>query len=342
MQNIIRIDNPQTVNPTAIAADLAQHKAVVIQFTQTPNSSLLDSLNALCQQHDDQLTIRFYSDAFDVFDCTLLRQLPQLKSLELDCMMRAKHLEVLTELAHLKRLNLGVYELKETEILAANHFKSLIELTLGATKSKALNLEHLQHLTQLKHLFIEGHTKHIEAISALSQLNDLRLHGVSKVPLTFINPLKQLKSLTLTLGGRVNLDEVTENSIEHLNLGRVRGFSHLNNLAQFSRLKTLHISEQIQLETLDLTGCNKALQAITLHDCKTLSTLTGLANLSALRYLRIWRTNLAFEKLLASGTPDTLTHFSFFGNKNKENAGINAKLSALGYQEANWSNLPKI
>jgi hypothetical protein len=67
-----------------------------------------------------------------------------------------------------------------------------------------------------------------------------------------------------------------------------------------------------------------------------------LANLSALRYLRIWRTNLAFEKLLASGTPDKLTHFSFFGNKNIENTDIHAKLSALGYQEANWSNLPKV
>ena len=340
MQNITRIDNPSAVNPTAIARDLAQHNEVVIQFTQTPNRTLLDSLNALCQQHDDQLTIRFYSDASDAFDCTLLWQLPQVKSLALDCMMRAKHLEVLTELAHLKRLNLGVYELKETEILVADNFRTLTELSLGASKTKQLNLAHLQHLTQLKHLFIEGHTQHIEAIGTLSHLSYLRLHGISKVPLTFVNALKQLKTLALTLGGRENLDEIADNAIEHLSLGRVRGFSHLNNLAHFKALKQLDIAEQLQLQALDFSQASASLTTLSLTQCKRLAALTNLSNLSALQHLRIWQTALDVDALIAQGLPTSLTNFSFGASTTKERASIDALLLSKGYQEATWSNRP--
>jgi len=255
-------------------------------------------------------------------------------------MMRVQKIEVLIELTHLKRLDLGVFELKETDILQADNFKQLSALSLGAAKSKALNLAHLQYLTQLNHLFIEGHTRHIETIGSLHHLQYLRLHGISKVPLTFINTLKQLKTLALTLGGRENLDEIADNTIEHLSLGRVRGFSQLNTLANFKALKILDIAEQLRLRTLDFSQAPASLTTLSLMQCKTLTALTNLSHLSTLRYLSIGQTALDVDALITQGLPATLTYFTFGASSTKERARIDALLAGLGYQEATWSNRP--
>lgn len=338
MEKTTRINNPSTLNAASIANDLALGKEVILQFSQVPSDRLLSGINALCAAHTNQLTVRFYSA--EGFNCKCLQHLANVKSLEVDCITRVSNIASLTELKHLSKLSLGVYELKETEILESDNFKHLIALSIGATKTKSLNLEHLKNLTQLKWLFIEGHTKNIQAISELSHLNYLRLHGITKTSLDFINPLKQLKTLELTLGGRENLDEIKENNIERLIIGRVRGLNQLNNLKDFSALKYLCISEQKQLEALTLEKSNSTLIALNIHDCKTLSAITGLAHLSALCFLRVWQTNLAFESLLANGLPSQLSHFTFGGQKAKESTLIASKLLTLGYQEATWFNLP--
>ncbi|MGB4811769.1 MAG: hypothetical protein WBP13_04720 [Methylophilaceae bacterium] len=332
MEKFTRINNPSTLNSGSIATDLALGKEVILQFSQMPSSRLLSEINALCALNTNQLTVRFFSG--EDFDCALVKQLPNVKSLAVDCTMRASNVNALTELLFLTKLDLGIYELKDTDILAADNFKNLTHLSMGATKAKAFNLAHLKNLTQLTQLFIEGHTKNIQAISTLSKLSDLRLHGISKTTLDFINPLKQLKTLQLTLGGRENLDEIEHNTIEHLIIGRVRGFNSLNNLKNFNTLKHLSISEQIQLKALMLNDC-PSLLALSLHDCKTLSTLQGLAQLNALRYLRIFKTEIEFDTLVTNGFPKSLTHATFGSNK-----AIETKLLAMGYQVATWENLP--
>ncbi len=212
----IRINNPTSLDKPAIAADLVAGKEVIIQFTQAPGTALLAEINTLCHLHNDQLTIRFYSSDLD---CAILRHIPQVKSLAVNCIMRAENTDNIKALEHLIRLDFGVYEFKETDFLAADQFKNLTKLSLGESKTKGLNLAHLQQCTQLNWLFIEGHTKNIEAISTLNHLNYCRLHGLTKTRLDFINPLKQLKTLELTLGGRENLDEIEKNNIENLIIG---------------------------------------------------------------------------------------------------------------------------
>jgi protein phosphatase 1 regulatory subunit 7 len=334
-----RITNPETLNKLEIANNLSQGKEVILQFSQMPSGRLLSEINTLCELHTHQLTVRFFS--FEDFDCAVLRHLPNVKSLEVDCIMRANNINVMTELTQLTRLNLGVFELKETEILAANNFKNLTSLNFGATKTKSVNLAPLTNLTQLEWLLIEGHTKNIEAISTLSQLKYLRLHGITKTSLAFVNALKQLKTLELTLGGRENLDEIEENTIERLIIGRVRGLSQINNLSQFTKLNYLFISEQLQLEAINFAP-SSTLKAVGIVNCKQLHTLSNLAQLSDLRYLSLYLTALIFESIMDAGIAKSVQYFTFNTGNLKETNAISARLEALGYQEAKFEALEQV
>jgi protein phosphatase 1 regulatory subunit 7 len=338
MQSTTRINNPETLDKDLIEADLKAGKEVIVQFRSKPDNLILTDINALCLKSDNNFNVRFYGDAFGTFDCKILQKIPQVKSLDVDCMMRAKNIEVLAELPQLQALSLGIYELKETEILQFANFNNLTKLALETTKTKVLNLAFLSNMTQLKSLFICGHTKNIDAIGTLSHLERLRLHGVSQVPLHFINSLKQLKQLEFTLGVRENLDEIAENNIEYLSVGRVRGFNRFNNNANFKALKCLNIDEQIQLQAIDFDKSLSKLTSVRLRDCKTLSTVTGLENLTAMQHLNITKTAVNFESLIAKGLPKSLTAFSFSTTKTKEDKPINAKLATMNFRQTTWND----
>lgn len=338
MQATTRISNPETLDLNAIEDDLKVGNEVIIQFTYIPKSQLLSDINILCSKHNSNFNVRFYGDAYGTFDCKILHKIPHVKSLSLDCIMHAKDLDVLAELSHLQSLDLGIYQLQETEILQSESFKNLTKLSLGTVKTNALNLAYLSSYVELKSLVICVHTKNIEAVGSISHLESLGLYSVSKVPLNFVNNLHHLKAFKLLLGGRDNFDEIEENTIEYMDICRVRGFNNFNNLANFKALKTLVIDEQIQLKSLDINENLAALTSLRLRDCKTFASLTGLKNLTSLEHLQIWKTNLKFESLLTLGLPKTLKAFSFCTTKKKEDLLINLQLLALGYREATWQD----
>ena len=86
----------------------------------------------------------------------------------------------------------------------------------------------LENYKDLNYLIICGHTKNIDVVGKLTELEYLGLNSISKVKLDFVNKLKRLKSLHFVLGGRENLDEIEENEIETLEIIRVRAFNSFN------------------------------------------------------------------------------------------------------------------
>ena len=128
------------------------------------------------------------------------------------------NIQILKKLSNLKSLSIGIYELKDTEILNSDNFKNLTELNISETKTKAFNLDYLRQIKKLKSLRIGEHTKNIDAVGELSELEFLSLNSIKKVPFTFINKLKKLKTLNIILGGRENLNEIEHNEIENLKL----------------------------------------------------------------------------------------------------------------------------
>ncbi len=329
-----RINNPVKIDRLLIDKELKDGKLVIVQFSdKTYSDKILAELNELCLEYDENFSLRFYGHYQGSFDCKVLLKLPSLKSLWLDCLMKADNLEILKQLKNLKRLSLGVFELKDTEIFQANNFQNLNELIIGETKTKALNLEYLKNYSDLRQLIICGHKKNIDAVGNLTNLEFLGLNSISKVPLNFVNNLKKLKSLHFVLGGRENLDEIEENEIENLEIIRVRAFNSLRNISNFKKLKRLQIEDQIKFKELHFNQELPSLRDFKILNCKTFKHLSGLENLNNLSQLRVYKTDIDFDSFINQSFPKSLDILAFYTSKTKIDKGIKERLLKLGYKD---------
>ena len=329
-----RINNPEKIDRLLIEKDLKEGKLVIVQFSDKLYSDkILIELNELCLEYDDNFSVRFYGHYQGSFDCKTLLKLPNIKALWLDSLMKADNLEVLAVLKNLTRLSLGVFELKETEILQADNLKNLKELIIGATKTKALNLQYLENYRDINLLAISGHTKNIDVVGKLTELEYLGLNSISKVKLDFVNKLKKLKSLHIILGGQENLDEIEENEIETLEIIRVRAFNSFKNISNFKKLKNLIIEDQIQLTDLHFEKEISTLTDFKLINCKTFHSLTGVEKLTGLNQLRIYKTDINFDEFIKQQFPKSLEILAFYTTKSKIDKEIKERLLKLGYKD---------
>ena len=329
-----RINNPEKIDRLLIEKDLKEGKLVIVQFSDKLYSDkILTELNELCLEYDDNFSVRFYGHYQGSFDCKTLLKLPNIKALWLDSLMKADNLEVLALLKNLTRLSLGVFELKETEILQADNLKNLKELMIGATKTKALNLQYLENYRDINLLAISGHTKNIDVVGKLTELEYLGLNSISKVKLDFVNKLKKLKSLHIILGGQENLDEIEENEIETLEIIRVRGFNSFKNISNFKKLKNLLIEDQIKLTDLHFEKEISTLTDFKLINCKTFHSLTGVEKLTGLNQLRIYKTDINFDEFIKQQFPKSLEILAFYSARSKIDKEIKERLLKLGYKD---------
>lgn len=331
---IERINNPVSIDKNLIETELRSNKHVIVQFSdRTYNDALLHELNELSLRHGENFGIRFYGYSQDPFDCKVLTKIPQVKCLYVDCLQTADNVSVLTELQYLQKLHIGIFELQDTEILGAENFTKLKEFTISDTKTKGLNLEYLKNYKHLSSLGVCGHTKNIDTIGALNTLRSLSLHLIgNKIPVDFVNKLKNLDTLRFMLGGRENINEIDENEIKRLEIVRVRGFKEFKNISKFKKLNSLHIEDQIQLTNLDFDPPLEYLEDVKLLNCKTLSTLNGLGNLASLKHLRVYKTNIDFDTLIQQPLPKSLDIFAFYTEKAKVDKAIYEKLKNMGYR----------
>ncbi|HTL82427.1 MAG TPA: hypothetical protein VL651_12025 [Bacteroidia bacterium] len=333
MKPQLRINNPAALDFEVIEKELLSGKHVIIQFVSPGYSELiLSQLNDLCRKYDHNFGIRFYGHYSGSFDFNVLLRLPCVKCLYVDCLVRAENVQAIAELTQLEELSLGVFELSETGILRFENLKRLRKLILGETRTKALDLIHIKDYKNLSHLTVNGHTKNIEAIGELSELEYLSFNSIRKTPVPFVNRLKKLKTLKFILGGRADILEITENSIEELEIVWVRGFNNLDNISNFRKLKRLRIEDNIQLQELHFTEEFPQLTDLRILNCKTLNSLTGLGHLTALFQLRIYKTNLAFQEIINQNLPKTLQVFSFVTAKKKIDEVTAADLQRRGYR----------
>ena len=328
------IQNPGRIDARAIRAAIAGGQQVLVQFdTLGEPEPLLADLDALAATCGTALTIRIYGYDPRVFDARILRALPHVASLSIDCHWQAIHLETLGELRHLKRLSLGVYKLAQADILQLDNLHGLEYLNLGESAKNNIDLAPLRHYTQLASLVIEGHDRHIDTLAGLPALHELSLYRIkNKVPLDFISEMARLDKLLLQLGGRESLAHIRAPLLRKLEVIRVRGLETLGDIGRFPLLQALWVEDQIKLRQIAL-GPNPMLEHLTLHTCKTLDSLPGLAALPALRQLSASETMLDIDALLAHGLPASLTHARLRTGKKTRDDAIAAQLAQLGYEQ---------
>lgn len=332
-----RIHNPASIDAAALRAAIAADGKVIVQFGEHFDAApLLADLDALAADCGAALEIRFYGYHFSPFDAAILRALPHVANLSLDCHTSAINLECLGDLRQLRQLQLGVYEMQEHDILALENLRALEYLSLGETRKANVDLAPLRHWPQLAQLHTTGHVKNIAAITALPALAQLSLSQVkSKDEVDFISAMPALARLRFILGGRTSVAHVTAPLLEELEVVRVRGLEDLGDIGRFPRLRRLAVEDQIKLQEVRL-GSNPALAWLVLRNCKTLARLPGLAALPALDNLGVQLTQLDIDALLADGLPATLTHLTLATGKRKRDEEIRARIEQLGYARARF------
>jgi hypothetical protein len=328
-----RINNPSSINDRQVRAILEAGRSPTIQFSQSMYTpSLLRRLNDLCAEFGERLEVRFYGHHNEVFDAETLTRLPDVKWLSVDCLTTIRNEAEIGRLPCLEQLSFGVFDFDRPHFLRSLPLSNLRRLVISETAKRNFDLAPLAQAHGLRVLFLNGHTRNIEAVEGLPLLSELTLSAMPKTrSLGFLSQVPALRSLTLILGGRVSLDDFCHPLLEELNVIRVRGLASMGNLARFAYLRRLSIEDQLQLRAIDVAGTE--LRGLSLFNCKNLARIEGLDQLGQLEVFRTGGTDLDLDALRDRPWPPSLKVVGLYKSSRIWNESTRRHLDGLGYRE---------
>lgn len=329
-----RLQDPKILSPIEIAKECETRGRLIVQFSRpeayTP--AILASLNEACGLVKDRLQVRFYGHYGGRFDAMTLRQLPETRNLAVDCLTAIDNEEEIGGLLNLKSLDLGVFDLDRPDILSTIKLHNLERLSLSENRKRNIDLSPLADCELLDSLLIQGHSRGIERLEGVSRLRTLTLWGYAKKhALNFLNGIATLKELKLIMGGRADLDELSNKSLEVLQVLRVQGLVTIGDLSLLPALVALRIEDQPQLKQLNLTGAS--LKRLALSNCKNLVELPGLERQDNLREFSASGVALDLDHLRDREWPSATRSVRLFSGKNKWNDDAAARLTARNLNE---------
>lgn len=313
------------------AALLAKGERVIAQFgAATYNSRTLAEVDRLAKQFGRLLKVRFFGHYGSQFDFTVLRRVPHISNLTVDC-DEAINFEVLQDLEFLQAVHVGVFIGVPDDLLSYRSLHRVESLGVGGGSSNRLMLDCLGAYTRLADLTVAGYTKGIEELAGAKKLMRLRLTGIgSKQRLHFVNKLPALRELSLLLGGRQDIDEVVCPTVQRLELIRVRGLARVRT-ENFVGLEHFEVQDQLQLRGLTFSGASRRLLSCRVVNCKTLHVIEGLKALEILEGLHVYLTAVDFDELVRQGLPSSLKVLAFHDRSRRADAVIQKKLADLGF-----------
>jgi hypothetical protein len=334
MLQIGRITNPNALSPMEIVRACEQHEQLVVQFDnpEAYTSARLQLLNEACRLVQGRLQVRFYGHYGTRLDATSLRHLPDVCNLSVDCLSEIVHEEEIGRLSKLRQLSFGVFELNRPDFLDAIDLSRVVRLVLTENRKRNIDLSPLVRCRSLDELFIHGHSKGIDAITGLPRLRKLGLGAYAKThQLDFIAAIPGLKELKLILGGRTDVDDLSNTTVEMLQVLRVRGVATLGDLSRFPALSALRIEDQLRLSRLDLSG--PKLERLQLFNCRNLAELSGLDMQNGLREFVASGVTLDLNALRDRDWPATMKSVRLFSGSKKWNDDAEARLTARSLNE---------
>ena len=164
----------------------------------------------------------------------------------------------------------------------------LDSFAFGETKSKHHSLAFLARFPSLRKLYIEGHTKDIEVISELNNLEELRLRCVTLPNLSLLTSLKKLTKLEILLGGTTDL-EVLQHipHLRHLELTWIRKLEDVSIIGKLKSLESLQLRALRNVTDLPSLRDLKFLRSVYLETMKGLWDLRAVADAPALERLSL-------------------------------------------------------
>jgi hypothetical protein len=233
------------------------------------------------------------------------------------------NLDFLEHFPKLRRFQSNAVVDSLTNIEGLGHLPAdLVDLGLGATRKK-LSLAPLARFTQLRSLDLEGHTKDIDAVSALVGLKRLALRSITLPDLSILLPLTELEAFELRLGHTSNLALLPRiGKLRYVELWMIRDLADLTPLAGTITLEALYLQGLGQVDELPNLGLLQRLRSIHLLGLKNLNDVSALLTAPALERLSIFdMPHLTPTHLAPLAQHPTLSYFSAsLGNDRKNDA----------------------
>jgi protein phosphatase 1 regulatory subunit 7 len=338
---IQRIERPKSIDERRIAQSLSNGaNTVVLQFPDDSDYEprLLEEVNSACKLFGAKLNVRFYGHHSSKFDCGWLRYLPDVRSLNLDCLTSVSNAHEIERLEHLEEFAFGVFESDLPDLLRFSSLLGIRRLILAESRKNNIDLAPLAQYERLQVLFLNSHTRNIDALGRLNGIKKLLLGSMpKKQPLNFVGAMSGLLSLTLILGGRESLHTLAHPGVRHLEILRVRGVTEFD-LSLFPQLEKLYVEDQLHFKRLELEPAT-LLRRLSIWNCKNFRELGGLSCASHLEYLFVGKTSI-YPEVVLSTAPKSLKYLNFTGYAKRKADELKARIESLGYSLASYNREP--
>jgi len=335
---LIRTEGFADVVSGEVARLLADGSRVIVQFGDEKTYATGDftQLNALARQYGNLLEVRFYGHYRTEFNASVLRNLPDVKTLSVEGFWWVTGLENLFCMEGIESLKVGIFELRLPDLLERLACKQLRELSLGPTRNSGIDLAYLPEFINLETFSTVGQVKNLQKVTGLKHLKKLWLGSIPhKVGLEFLSELGALADMSLFFGSRESIEAIAPPALCRLNIVRVRGLRDLGNLARFKALEALCIEDQAQITAIDVGG-NLRLRNLRLNNCKALERIEGVPRLPQLESIWISRSQCEYDEFVSAGLPVQLRNITFFTGRKGEDAKIAEDIRQRGLHRAEW------
>lgn len=245
------------------------------------HAAALDKINRHFFAHRPDVVVRI-SGAGGVLDLAHLGLLTNVRHLEAHKIHEGTGIESVAALPNLESLSIGIFNLNDLSFLN-DIVPSIINLSLGATRSKKPDLQPLARFKSLRKISIEGHSKNIEVLGELKKLEDVTLRSVTTPSVEFLAHLPRLWSLDIKLGGTNNLSALKDNStLKYLELWHVSGLKDISVVSTLRSLQFLFLQALGNIRAIPDLSRLKHLRRVYLEELRGLTDVSGLATAPAL------------------------------------------------------------
>ncbi|WP_226678566.1 leucine-rich repeat domain-containing protein [Mesobacillus jeotgali] len=299
---------------------LKNKKLQVIQFSSDIEPETFTKLNETLFSNRSDVILRVYGYYQTVCDLSFLHLLPNLRRLYVECHDRVENVETLASLKNLAELNLSIFSLESFEVLSLVP-DGLHKLMLGQTKSKKQSLSAIERFKDLEELLIVGHTKDIEIVGKLMNIEKITLTSITTSDLEFLKPLKKLSHLSINFGGIKTFNAIAGmDGLKYLELFQIRGLSDISFISSLTGLQYVTIENLPNVKIFPSLVDLHKLRKLALNNLKGLKELNSLEYAPALEVFTHWSAmNMSVEDYLPALRNPSLKRISVGFGSDKRN-----------------------
>lgn len=284
--------------------------------------------------------LSIYRDFSENLSMKFLQSIPSLKKLRLTNFSSFSDFEDVEIMSDIEDLSIERCDIEFFEILKIMP-TNITKLSLGSLKAKKLNIDFISRFEKLESLYVEGHSKGIEAIGRLINLKELTLRSISHPSLYFLKDLNHLTSLDIKLGTVKDFSILPKmTNIKYLELWYIKGLTDISFISEMKELQSLHLESLSNITTLPNFDTMQKFRRIRLMNMNGLSDFSSLKTAPKLQdfFFTIINKQLPEDIIPVLENPTLINMYVYFPSEKKNKLFQSLVLKCGKEYNENWPN----